>query len=129
MADTDTAVKKFTASLFSDDVVEKTRRSLQIARRHRFAMVAHTELVRFASWFLVSLVGHVLLRLVWGAVAAQVIGKAKWVRRTSVSPFPVHDRVSVRGLGLTEPSLPLKPCRSRYPRPKSTTSGSPRTWR
>ena len=43
-------------------------------------MVAQTELVSFATWFTTSLVGHILLRLVWGATAAKVICKAKWVR-------------------------------------------------
>ena len=44
-------------------------------------MVAQTELVSFATWFTASLVGHILLRLVWGATAAKVICKAKKKRR------------------------------------------------
>lgn len=43
-------------------------------------MVSQTDLASFATWFVASVVGHVLLRLAWGAAAPKVIGKAKWVR-------------------------------------------------
>ena len=52
-------------------------------------MVSQTDLASFATWFVASVVGHVLLRLAWGAAAPKVIGKAKWVRAPPVSsPHP-----------------------------------------
>ena len=38
-------------------------------------MVSQTDLASFATWFVASVVGHVLLRLAWGAAAPKVVVK------------------------------------------------------